>query len=139
MVSRLDPYLSFRGEARAALVFYQQVFGGELTLSTYGEVGAVGPEGPAPEAVIHGMLETDAGFTVMAADSAPGEHRPDGSFVALGLSGDDGDELRVYWERLSESGTVTVPLERQMWGDEYGECRDRFGVTWLVTITGAAA
>jgi len=56
----------------------------------------------------------------------------------VSLSGDDVDDLRGYWARLSEGGTVSVPLEKQMWGDEFGMCADRFGVGWLVVLVGAA-
>ena len=52
----------------------------------------------------------------------------------MSLSGDDADELRGYWEKLSDGGTVSVPLEKQMWGDEFGMCTDRFGVAWMVNI-----
>ncbi|WP_460697016.1 hypothetical protein [Nocardia thraciensis] len=44
--------------------------------------------------------------------------------------------MRGWWERLSAGGAVSVPLEKQMWGDEFGMCSDRFGVAWLVNISG---
>jgi PhnB protein len=53
----------------------------------------------------------------------------------VSLRGDDVDELRGYWSALSDGGVVTVPLERQMWGDEFGACTDRFGVPWMVNIS----
>jgi uncharacterized glyoxalase superfamily protein PhnB len=49
--------------------------------------------------------------------------------------GDDADQLRGYWEKLSDGGNVTMPLEKQMWGDEFGMCVDRFGIPWMVNIT----
>jgi PhnB protein len=52
----------------------------------------------------------------------------------VSLSGDDADELRGYWEKLSSGGVMTVPLEKQMWGDEFGMCVDRFGTTWVLNI-----
>ena len=60
-------------------------------------------------------------------------HRP-GDNIAVSLSGDDADDLRGYWEKLSDGGTVTMPLEKQMWGDEFGMCIDRFGISWMVNI-----
>lgn len=83
---------------------------------------------------MHSTLETDSGYTLMAADTPPGmEHRP-GTNVSISPSGDDADELRGYWRKLSEKGTVSIPLEKQMWGDEFGACVDEFGITWLVNI-----
>lgn len=134
MASRLNPYISFAGDARQAMEFYQSVFGGALTLSTFGQFGG-GPAGDDADKIMHGMLETDRGFTLMAADTPPGmEHIP-GTNIAVSLSGDDAAELRGYWERLSEAGTVSVPLEKQMWGDEFGMCTDQFGIGWMVNIS----
>jgi len=132
MPSRLNPYISFAGNARQAMEFYERVFGGTLSLNTFGEFGA--PEPSHADKIMHGMLETKAGFTLMAADTPPGmEHNP-GNNIAVSLSGEDGDELRGYWENLSMGGTVSVPLEKQMWGDEFGMCADQFGIAWMVNI-----
>lgn len=133
MASRLNPYISFAGDARDAMAFYEGVFGGTTTLSTYGEFG--GHDTPQADQVMHGMLETDRGFTLMGADAPPGmEHNP-GDNIAISLSGDDAEELRGYWEKLSQGGTVSMPLEKQMWGDEFGMCVDRFGIPWMVNIS----
>jgi PhnB protein len=134
MTSRLNPYITFDGDAREALEYYKSIFGGELSLSTFGELG--GEDTPNPDQIMHGMIETDGGFTLMCADTPPGmEHEPGNNF-AVSLSGDDGDELRGYWEQLSGDGIVTVALEKQVWGDEFGMCVDRFGISWMVNISG---
>ncbi len=132
MSSRLNPYINFAGNAREAMEFYRDVFGGELTVSTFGEYGA--PEGVDASGVMHAQLETPSGYTLMASDPPPGSEPSGGSSIAISLSGDDGEALRGYFARLAEGGTVTVPLEKQMWGDEFGQCVDRFGVGWLVNI-----
>lgn len=137
MASRLNPYISFSGDARQAMEFYKQVFGGTLTMNTFGEYGD--QDAPGADNIMHGMLETDRGFTLMGADTPPGEEHKPGNNIAVSLSGDDGDELRGYWQQLSDGGTVTVPLEKQMWGDEFGMCVDRFGIAWMVNIAGAQA
>jgi len=133
MPSRLNPYLSFDGDARQAMEFYEQVFGGTLALNTFGAFG----DADAPEAdkIMHGMLETPSGFTLMGADMPPGMAYSPGNTFSVSLSGDDEAELRGYWEKLSDCGTVAVPLEKQMWGDVFGMCTDRFGIPWMVNIT----
>lgn len=132
MSSRLNPYLSFPGTARQAMEFYEQIFGGTLRMSTFGEFGA--QDAPGADKIMHAMLETPSGYTLMGADTPPGgEHHP-GNNITVSLSGDDADELRDYWEKLSGSGTVSVPLEKQMWGDEFGMCVDQFGIPWMVNI-----
>ncbi|MFE7563495.1 VOC family protein [Kitasatospora sp. NPDC057500] len=132
MPSILNPYINYTGDARPALEFYRDVFGGELKLNTYGEFG--GGDGPGADRIMHGMLTTPAGFTLMAADTPPGMPYTPGNNISVSVSGDDEAELRGYWEQLSADGTVLVPLERQMWGDVFGMCTDRFGITWLVNI-----
>ena len=132
MASRLNPYISFTDNARQAMEFYNSVFGGTLTLSTFGEFGA--EDSPDADKIMHGMLETDSGFALMGADTPTGTAHNPGDNIAVSLSGDDADELRGYWEKLSEGGTVSVPLEKQMWGDEIGMCVDRFGIGWMVNI-----
>ena len=134
----LNPYLQFNGNARAAVEFYRDVFGGELDLMTFGDMGASEHEGTQidSDGVMHSRLTTDQGFTLMASDLPPGMTEFHNGSVSL--SGDEADVLRGYWDKLSNGGTVDVPLDPQMWGDTFGQCTDRFGVVWLVNIAGAA-
>jgi PhnB protein len=133
MASILNPYVNFDGNAREAMEFYRDVFGGELTVNTFGEWGNDDPA--VADKTMHALLETERGFTLMASDTPPGMELATGSNITISLSGDDGHELRGYWEKLSSGGTVTMPLEKQMWGDEFGMCVDRFGIPWMVNIT----
>jgi PhnB protein len=138
MTTRLNPYLSFRGNAREAIEFYHSVFGGELTVSTFGELQA--SQDPAEaDKVMHSMLVTEGGLTLMASDTPSRMEYTPGNNYSVSLSGEDDGELRGYWEKLSDGGTVTMPLEKAPWGDSFGMCADRFGVSWLVNISGAQA
>ncbi|MEU0358742.1 VOC family protein [Streptomyces cyaneofuscatus] len=141
MGSRLNPYISFDGNARQAMKFYQEVFGGELEVSTATDSGPANsgsadcvPAGASgADKVLHARLDTPDGYTVMPWDVPEGvPYRPGGD-VAVHLGGDD-EELRVRFDRLSVGGTVTMPLEKQPWGDEAGALVDRFGTTWMVNI-----
>ena len=58
-----------------------------------------------------------------------------GSQISVSLSGDDGEALRGYFAGLAQGGSVTMPLEKQMWGDEFGMCTDPFGIAWMVNIS----
>jgi len=133
MPSRLNPYISFDGTAREAMDFYRDVFGGELSVMTFGQMGD--PSAAGADKIMHGMLETPDGFTLMGADNPPGMEFVPGNNMAVSLSGDDEDTLRAYWDRLADGGNVSVPLEKQMWGDVFGMCVDRFGVSWMVNIS----
>ena len=132
MASRLNPYLNFNGNARQALEFYTSVFGGNLNLSTFAEFGMA--EAPVADNIMHGQLETDAGYTLMAADTPPGMEFNGMHGFGVSLSGDDADVLRGYFDKLADGGTVTMPMQKQAWGDEFGMVTDKFGVPWLVNI-----
>jgi PhnB protein len=132
--SRLNPYISFDGDARQAMEFYKGIFGGTLAVNTFGDFGKE-EAGDAADKIMHSMLETDSGFTLMAADTPPEMEYKPGNNISVSVSGDDADELRGYWDKLSSDGTVSVPLEKQMWGDVFGMCTDRFGITWLINIS----
>lgn len=134
MGSRLNPYISFAGNARQAMEFYKDVLGGTLTMNTFGEFGGSPSAGDADK-IMHASLETDLGFTLMGADTPSGmEHKP-GTNITVSISGDDEKKLRGYWDKLSSGGNVSVPFEKQMWGDIFGMCTDKFGVPWMVDIT----
>lgn len=139
MGSLLNPYLSFKDTARPAMEFYQSVFGGELTINTFGEYGD--PSAPGADLVMHSTLTTTGGFTLMASDTPDGMEFSPGSQIAISLSGDgdDAEAVRGYWEQLAAAGDVTVALEKQVWGDEFGQVTDQFGIGWLVNIGGGAA
>lgn len=132
MTTRLNPYLNFDGNARQALEFYVEVFGGTLNLSTYADLGA--QDSPESEKIMHGQLDTEAGYTIMAADTPTGMEFTGIQGFGVSLSGDDADRLRGYWEKLSADGSVTMPMRQQVWGDEFGMRTDKFGVPWLVNI-----
>jgi PhnB protein len=135
MSTVLNPYLGFRDTAREAMEFYQSVFGGELVISTFAELQA--SEDPSEQdKVMHAMLTTSSGFTLMGSDTPNSMEFTPGTNYSVSLSGDDDAELRGYWEKLSDGGTVTMPLEKAPWGDSFGMCVDKYGVSWLVNISG---
>ena len=138
MQSRLNPYLSFRDNAREAMEFYKTVFGGTLYVSTFKEFHA--SQDPSEDnKVMHSMLEAANGITFMAADTPKSmEYRP-GTNISMSLSGDSEPELRGYFEKLSAGGRVNMPLDKAPWGDTFGMLTDKFGVNWMVNITGRRA
>jgi PhnB protein len=140
MTSLLNPYLNFPdARAREAMEFYQSVLGGDLSVMTFGDMGS---EGPLATQVMHAQLVTPGGITLMGADAPPEMAQVNwGDTVSVSLSGgpEDAEELRGWFAALSEGGDVRQPLEAAPWGDEFGMFVDRFAISWLVNIAGAAA
>ena len=135
MHSKLNPYINFKNNARQAMEFYQTVFGGKLTMNTFKEFYA--SEDPSEgDKIMHALLEVDNGITIMAADTPNRmEYRP-GTNYSMSLSGDDEAELKTYFEKLSAGGMIIMPLEKAIWGDTFGMCADKYGVSWQVNIAG---
>lgn len=135
MPSQMNPYLSFRDNAREAMDFYQSVFGGTLERSTFGEMNMADDPAEANK-IMHSSLTTDNGFVLMASDTPSSMNLDEGSSYSISLSGDNGEELRRYWDRLLDGGQMDLPLEKAPWGDLFGMLTDKFGTSWMISIEG---
>jgi PhnB protein len=138
MSVQLNPYLSFRDNAREAMEFYRSVFGGELRVNTFKEYNA-SSDPSEDDLVMHAQLEGEHGVVFMGSDTPRRMEYKPGSNFSMSLSGDDDAVLSGWFQKLADGGTVTMPLEKAMWGDTFGMVVDRYGVNWLVNISGSAA
>lgn len=146
-------HLNFRGDARAALDFYQSVFGGHVTIATYGDFG-MPADAPGVENVVFGQVQSATGFRVMAYD-IPGQtggsateagttRRENGVTlteqpVFVSVRGDTLEEVQGYWVALSAGASVVEPLAASAWSPGFGMLTDRFGVTWVLDVAAAAS
>ena len=141
-------HLNLRGDARAALEFYRSVFGGQITIATYGDFG-MPKEAPGAENVVFGQVEGDNGFRVMAYDipgaaggsaaAAGSTSRENGVTVTdqpffVSVRGETLDEVQGYWTALSAGASVVEPLAASAWSPGFGMLTDRFGVTWILDV-----
>ena len=128
------PHLNFRGDARAALTFYQSVFGGELTAISYADAHSVGDPAEADQ-VMWGQVRGDNGIQVMAYD-VPGRlpYEPGVNPVFVSVRGKDADEITAYWAGLAEGAHVVADLAPAGWSPLYGMLKDRFGVVWVLDV-----
>ncbi|GGV43029.1 VOC family protein [Actinomadura cremea] len=127
-------HLNFRGDARAALTFYQSVFGGDLAVVTYEDAGNVQDPSEANQ-VMWGQVAAGNGFRVMAYDvpsNLPWDQGENAFFVSL--RGETAEEITEHWKKLSDGATVVQPLGPAQWAPLYGMLKDRFGVTWVVDV-----
>jgi len=135
---KLNPYIGRPGDAREMMEFYHKIFGGELNLSTYGESPMPTPDSHKDK-LMHSSLEAD-GVSIMASDAPPDmQMSSTHSNISLSLSGKAGDKdkLKKVFDELSDGGKVTMPMEKQFWGDHFGMVDDKFGTSWMVNIEGA--
>ena len=138
MQTQLNPYISFKDNARQAMEFYKTVFGGKLTMNTFKEFNA-SQDPKDDDLIMHAVLEADNGIVFMASDtSARMEYKP-GNNINMSLSGENDAELKGYFEKLSAGGTVTMPLVEATWGDSFGMLVDKFGIGWFVNINAPKA
>ena len=135
MASRLNPYLNFKNTARQAMEFYKTVFGGELTLMTYGE-GGMAQDPASKDRIMHGQLVAPNGFWLMGSDTPDSMPFQPGTTMTVSLSGDEEAALRGYWEKLAVGASIAMPLARAPWGDTFGMLTDKFGTPWMVNIAG---
>jgi PhnB protein len=153
MSIQTTPHLNFRGDARAALEFYQSAFGGQVVIATYGDFG-MPEEAPGSDKVVFGQVQTEEGFRVMAYD-IPGQpggadrntgstHRENGITTTdqpffVSVRGETSEEIQGYWEKLSAGASIVEPLAESAWSPGFGMLTDIFGVTWILDVAVAHA
>jgi PhnB protein len=130
-------HLNFQGQARAALAFYQSVFGGDIAQVTYAQFGRVADPSDA-QRIVWGQVAAPNGFRIMAFDVASGTpwHQGESAFH-VSLRGDSEEEIRTLWQGLAQEACIVHALAPAQWSPLYGMLKDRFGVTWLIDIAPA--
>lgn len=138
MTAQMSPYLSFHGDAKAALEFYHSVLGGTLEITRYDSIPGMMGDADESAKVMHGQIATDDGFTLMASDySRADSERPASSVggTSVCVWGDDEKRLTAIWHGLQHGGNVRFPFELAPWGDTFGELTDKFGVVWMLVLS----
>lgn len=137
-MANLNPYISFKNDARAAMEFYQSVFGGELQLDTFSSYEGMVQDPSDNDLIMHGQLETPDGFVLMAADTPSGMEYSKPAGISVSVSGDDEAKLEGFWNALADGGSVVMPFDVPPWGGRFGMLRDKFGVDWMVAYSPAS-
>ena len=130
----LNPYLSFKNEAREAMTFYQSVFGGDLDINTFGEYEGMVQDPAENDLIMHAQLTSPDGFVLMGADTPSGMEYREPAGISVSVSGDDETSLQRYWDKLTDGGTIVMPLDTPPWGGKFGMLTDRFGIDWMISI-----
>jgi PhnB protein len=137
MAVELNAYLFFPGNTEQAIAFYQQVFGGQVTITRRGDVDPTATSEQEKNQVINALL-IGGDITLRASDREDASADPQ-TRIELSLIGTDDARLRALFDGLADGGTVVTKLERQFWGDIFGSVIDKYGIGWQVNIGAAGA
>lgn len=135
---RLEPYIFFKGNAKEAMEFYKEVFGGELTMQTLGEspkevLEQMNVDEARYGEIMHARLKGGA-VDLLGSDSQKASGHS--AKVELSINGPGAEEpkMREMFNKLAEGGNVRMPLSKQFWGDTFGMLTDKYGVDWMMNI-----
>jgi PhnB protein len=147
MAISTTPHLNFHGDARAALEFYQSVFGGHLTAIAYGDFG-MPKDQPGADKIVWGQVTADNGFRVMAYD-VPSQAAPapaqtattrangvtlTGERFFVSVRGETVEEVGALWDKLADGADLIEKYAPARWAPAFGMLTDRFGVTWILDV-----
>lgn len=133
-MTQIHAYVGFNGHCREAMNYYKDNIGGELSLMP---VEGSPMEAQCSEAmkgmILHSSLVKDGTLLLMATDMTPPGEKPAGSNIALSISCSSEEEINRLFSTFSAGGTIVDPLKKQFWGALFGVCKDKYGVTWMMT------
>jgi PhnB protein len=127
----LNPYLTFNGNCREAMTFYQKCLGGKLFFQTVGESpSSKKMPGKMKKCILHSTL-SNKNLILMGSDMVSENGLIKGNAISLMLVCRSEAEIKRCYEMLSENGVVTHPLELTYWGALFGGLTDKFGIHWM--------
>ncbi|MDR5652155.1 VOC family protein [Ruixingdingia sedimenti] len=127
-----EPYLHFQGDCAAAMAFYADVFGGDLTMMRYAEAPGATPDAAGGDRVMHAALAVGGG-SLMGSDYPPGMAGAAQASVSISYGVPDIAAGQAVFERLAEGGEVVMPWGPTFWAQGFGMVKDRFGTHWMVS------
>lgn len=129
----LQPYIFFYGRCKEALDFYQDVFGGAYESMTVGDSPYKDGDMGNNDRIMHASF-TSPGVSFFCSDGRDDKTiDPEEGNVSLALSTNDKTVGERIVAKLSEGGTVKMPLSDAFWGGRFANIVDRFGNDWMIT------
>lgn len=133
---KTDLHLVFYGKCREAFAFYEKVFNTKVQFTmTFGEA----PEGtPVPpdsnDLILHTSMPL-GGITLMGCDD-PRSKQPALAGFQISITASSADEVDRIFDELKTGGSVQMPLGQTFWSPRFGMCTDKFGIAWMVSLSG---
>jgi len=133
-MNTINAYLTFNGNCREAMKFYQKCLGGKLNFHTVGESPLTERmPGKMKKCILHATLRNDH-LLLIGSDIAPDNGLLKGNAVTLTLNCSSEKEISACYKKLSEGGKQTQPLEKTFWGSLFGSLSDKYGINWILNF-----
>lgn len=129
-MQKITPFLMFEGSAEAALTFYLTLFpGSRIERITRSGENEAGPAGTVQHAVfsLHGQ-------EFMCIDSFVSHGFTFTPALSLYVTCEAEAEIDGLFAKLSEGGSVMMPLDAYPFARRFAWVADRFGVSWQLSL-----
>jgi len=129
----VTPCIHFQGNCDEAINFYKDVFGAEVKAIFYAKDAPAdsGMDALPPNFVMH----SDVSICGMSFSLTDGSTAPiTGECFSFLISFETADEVKMAFDKLAASGSITEPLAPVFWSTLYGYVIDSFGVNWQVMV-----
>jgi PhnB protein len=130
-MTQINPYLTFNGNCREAMTFYQHCFGGQLKMLTVGESPMAGQWPAAVHNHILNATLKKKNLVLLASDMGSEGGLVKGNVISLALGCSSEKEISSFFHQLSEGGKITHPLH-QFFDGTIGALTDKYGVNWVL-------
>jgi predicted 3-demethylubiquinone-9 3-methyltransferase (glyoxalase superfamily) len=121
---KISTFLMFTGQAEEAMNFYISLFAdSEITKILHQQDGTV----------MHATF-TLKGQSFMCIDSSIDHDFTFTPSMSLFVQCDSQDEINGLYEKLSEGGSVLMPLGELPGSEKFGWVQDQFGVSWQLNL-----
>lgn len=133
----LSTYLTFDGNCHEAFEYYRSVFGGDFaSFQTFGD----GPpdmqvSDAEKDLVMHAALPVGSSILMGSDKASFGPPLAIGNNFSISIEATGREQCDELFAKLSDGGSVSMPLQEMFWGDYFGSCTDRFGINWMVSYT----
>ena len=133
-MAQINSYLTFSGNCREAMLFYQKCLGGELLLQTIGD-SPLAKQMPAKmkDFILHATL-TKNELILMGSDMVAETGLIKGNAVSLSVNCSSEKEIKSFYKKLAVGGNADHPLENTFWGALFGDLTDKYGNHWLLNF-----
>lgn len=128
----IKPYISFKGNCEEAVNFYKDKLGAEVLFTQrYGESPMAG-KGP-DDKIMHTSFKI-GDSVIMACDNVFEDQNPTivGNNITLAIGTKDVAEAESTFEKISDGGSIVMPIQETFWAERFGMLTDKFGINWMI-------